>query len=111
MPLQDRNKRICQYFEARSYHTFFYYDQVWRIENRESKNNLSKRRILKTQWFNLGLIVLDSLASMAKQFHAYFMQKFNFKDKAVRKGFINDWKIEWNVKVHFETCKNENCCP
>ena len=61
---------------------------IWSIENRESKNNLSRRRFSKTQWFNRKLNVLECLASMTKQFTPYFMLKFKFKDKSVRKTAV-----------------------
>ena len=48
---------------------------------------------LKTQWFYGGLNVLDSVALITKQFSAYFVQKFKYKDKLGCKGFINGWKI------------------
>ena len=68
---------------------FFSFDLIWSIENRESKINLSRRKFLKRLLFYHELNILDGLASMTKQFSAYLMQIFKFKDEAVHKNFIN----------------------
>ena len=63
------------------------------LKTESQKSTFQKQTFSKTQWFYDRLNILDRVALMTKQFTAYFVQKFECKDKVGCKGFKNGWKI------------------